>query len=118
ATAQHYAVGIAAGYRADGARVECATAPVLSTHPAVFEAKAAGPGACLQAAALPTFLSPLTWQLIRQQTDGYELRQVSLLSPSAESTRLWIPSESDEWVAAAPRTHAARGVLHFSRAHG
>ena len=115
AGAQHHALGLAAEYRADGARVECATAPVLSTHPAVIEARMAGPGACLQAAALPTFLSPLTWQLIRQQTDGYELRQVSLLSPSAESTRLWIPSESDEWVAAARRTHTARVFLNFSR---
>src|SRR5262245_44403300 len=76
--AQHRALELAAEFRADGSRADCATAPVLSTHPAVIEARAAGPGACLQAAALPTFLSPLRWQLIRQETDGYELRQISL----------------------------------------
>src|SRR4029078_10193481 len=99
---------LAAEYRADGARVECATAPVLSTHAAVIEARMAGPGASRQAAALPTFLSPLTWQLIRQQTDGYELRQVSLLSPSAESTRLWSPGANDEGGAPARRTQTER----------
>jgi membrane-bound metal-dependent hydrolase YbcI (DUF457 family) len=115
AIAQRHALTLAAEFRADGTRAECATAPVLSTHPAVIEARVAGPGACLQAAALPTFLSPLTWQLIRQQTDGYELRQVSLLWPSADSGRTWIPSESDEWVAVARRTHTARVFLNFSR---
>jgi membrane-bound metal-dependent hydrolase YbcI (DUF457 family) len=113
--AQHRALALAAEFRADGSRADCATAPVLSTHPAVIEARAAGPGACLQAAALPTFLSPLKWQLIRQQADGYELRQISLLAPASDATRYWIPSESDEWVAAARRTRTARVFLNFSR---
>jgi membrane-bound metal-dependent hydrolase YbcI (DUF457 family) len=115
ATAQRHALGVAAEFRADGSRANCATAPVLSTHPAVFEARIAGPGACLQAAALPTFLSPFRWQLIRQQTDGYELRQISILAPATEVPRIWIPSESDEWVAAARRTRTARVFLNFSR---
>ena len=37
-----------------------------------------GPGRCLQAAALPTFFSPFDWRLVRQQSDGYELRDVRL----------------------------------------
>jgi inner membrane protein len=115
ATAQRQALTLAATYSADGSLSECAAAPVLSTHPAVIEARVAGPGACLQAAALPTFLSPLRWQLIRQQTDGYELRQISLLAPYAVRFKLWIPSESDEWVAAARRTRTARVFLNFSR---
>jgi hypothetical protein len=88
---------------------------VLSTHPTVIEAAAAGPGACLQAAALPTFLSPLTWQLIRQETDGYELRQISLVDRAAATDRIWVPNESDAWVAAARRTTTARVFLNFSR---
>lgn len=115
AAAQRHALGLAAEFRADGSRDDCATAPVLSEHPAVIEARSAGPGACLQAAALPTFLSPLRWQLVRQQTNGYELRQVSLFAPAAETAPLWIPSESDEWVAAARRTTTARVFLNFSR---
>lgn len=115
ATAQLRALTFAATYRADGSPSACAAAPVLSTHPAVIEARMAGPGACLQAAALPTFLSPLRWQLIRQQTDGYELREISLTAPWTPIVRSWIPSENDEWVAAARRTKTARVFLNFSR---
>ncbi len=114
AGAQYHALGIAATTRADGTAAPCATAPVLSRHPAVIEAAAAGPGACLEAAALPTFFSPFTWQLIRQQTDGYELRQISLIGSPAHD-RIWIPSESDRWVADARRTRTARVFLNFSR---
>ena len=88
AVAQQRALNIATSTRADGTAAPCATAPVLSRHPAVIESAAAGPGACLQAAALPTFFSPFTWQLIRQQPDGYELRQISLLTPDRPSERL------------------------------
>jgi membrane-bound metal-dependent hydrolase YbcI (DUF457 family) len=115
AGAQYDALRIAAATRADGTAAPCATAPVLSRHPALIEATYAGPGACLQAAALPTFLSPFTWQLIREQTDGYELRQISVVGPTALSDRIWVPSESDEWVAAARRTETGRVFLSFAR---
>jgi len=115
AIAQQRALTIATSTRADGTAAPCATAPVLSRHPAVIEAAAAGPGVCLQAAALPTFFSPFTWQLIRQQPDGYELRQISLLTPDRPSERFWIPSETDQWVAEARRTTTARVFLNFSR---
>ena len=115
AIAQQRALTIATSTRADGTAAPCATAPVLSRHPAVIEAAVAGPGVCLQAAALPTFFSPFTWQLIRQQPDGYELRQISLLTPDRPSERFWIPSETDQWVAEARRTTTARVFLNFSR---
>jgi inner membrane protein len=114
AVAQQRALRIATSTRGDGTAAPCATAPVLSRHPAVFESAAAGPGVCLQAAALPTFFSPFTWQLIRQQTDGYELRQISLLT-SETTEPFWIPSETDQWVAEARRTTTARVFLNFSR---
>ncbi len=115
ATAQYRALVWAAAEKADGTVSACANAPILSHHPALMEAKSAGPGVCLQAAALPTFLSPFTWQLVRQQSDGYELREVSLIAPARKSDRIWIPSESDEWVAAARRTETGRVFLNFSR---
>ena len=116
ATAQSRALAIATSTAADGTARPCANAPVLSRHPGVFEAYAAGPGACLQAAALPTFFSPFTWQLVRQEVNGYELRTVSLLDQRKPTVdRLWIPSESDAWVAAARRTNTGRVFLNFSR---
>jgi membrane-bound metal-dependent hydrolase YbcI (DUF457 family) len=115
AVAQYDALRIAASTRADGTQAPCATAPVLSRHPTIIEAASAGPGACLQAAALPTFFSPFTWQLIRQQTDGYELRQISILGNDTPPERVWVPSESDQWVAAARRTETGRVFLNFSR---
>ena len=115
AVAQQRALAIASTARADGTSAPCATAPVLSKHPAVIESAVAGPGVCLQAAALPTFFSPFTWQLIRQQSDGYELRQISLLAPDRPSERHWIPSETDQWVAEARRTTTGRVFLNFSR---
>jgi inner membrane protein len=115
ATAHHHALGIAAAMRADGTAAPCASAPELTRHPTVIVAAAAGPGACLQAAALPTFFSPLKWRLIRQQSDGYELRDVVLGQAAAVSQRVFVPSESDSWVALARRTGTARVFLAFSR---
>ncbi len=114
--AQSRALAIAASTTADGTASPCANAPVLSRHPGLLEATAAGPGACLQAAALPTFFSPFTWQLVRQEANGYELRTVSLLDSDRPAIdRHWIPTESDAWVAAARRTTTGRVFLNFSR---
>jgi membrane-bound metal-dependent hydrolase YbcI (DUF457 family) len=109
------ALEIAATTRADGTAAPCASAPVLTRHPTLIEAAAAGPGACLQAAALPGFLSPFTWRLIRQQADGYELRDISLLSGERLSPRVFVPSESDPSVARARATATMRVFLFFSR---
>lgn len=109
------ALEIAATTRADGTASPCATAPVLTKHPTLIEAAAAGPGVCLQAAALPDFLSPFSWRLIRQQADGYEMRDVSLLRDEALSPRVFVPSESDMSVARARATDTMRVFLFFSR---
>ena len=109
------ALDIAATTRADGTASPCATAPVLTRHPTIIEAAAAGPGACLQAAALPDFLSPFKWRLIRQQADGYEMRDLSLLRDEPLSPRVFVPSESDMSVARARATDTMRVFLFFSR---
>jgi membrane-bound metal-dependent hydrolase YbcI (DUF457 family) len=109
------ALEIAATTRADGTAAPCATAPVLTRHPTIIEAAAAGPGACLQAAALPGFLSPFEWRLIRQQADGYEMRDISLLGDEPLSSRVFVPSESDTSVARARATDTMRVFLFFSR---
>lgn len=109
------ALAIAAGTRADGTPAACASAAVLTRHPTVIEARDAGPGACLQAAALPTFFSPFRWRLLRQQTDRYELREVVLGRDEPITPRVLIHSDSDAWSAAARRADTARVFLNFSR---
>jgi membrane-bound metal-dependent hydrolase YbcI (DUF457 family) len=114
AYAHHRALDRAAAMRAGGVAEPCETAPVLTRHPAPFETRANQPGRCLQAAALPTFLSPLRWQLIRQYPEGYELRQISLAGLN-DSDRLWVANEADAWISAAERTRTAQVFLKFSR---
>ena len=58
AVAHDIALRAAAQTRADGTPSPCASAPTMTRHPTIIEAAYAGAGACLQAAALPTFFSP------------------------------------------------------------
>jgi hypothetical protein len=113
ATAHAVALRQAASTRGDGTASACASAPTLTRHPTVLEAGAAGPGACLQAAALPTFFSPFTWRLVRQQADGYDLRDVTLGRGIIAS--VFVPSQHDPWIARARRAHTARVFFNFSR---
>ncbi len=113
AVAHEVALSAAAESRADGTPSPCASAPTLSRHPTVIEAAYAGPGGCLQAAALPTFFSPLTWRLIRQQSDGYELRDYTL--GRGTSAEIFLPSQNDEWIGRARRTQTGRAFFNFSR---
>jgi hypothetical protein len=111
--AHEVALSAAASTRADGATSPCANAPTLTRHPTMFEAAFAGPGGCLQAAALPSFLSPFEWRLIRQQSDGYEVRDVVL--GRGTLAQIFVPSHNDAWVARARRAATARIFFGFSR---
>lgn len=113
AGAHEVALAAAASTRADGAASPCASAPTLTRHPTLIEAAYAGPGGCLQAAALPTFFSPFEWRLIRQQSDGYEIRDVVL--GRGASAQIFVPSHNDVWVARARRAPTARVFFAFSR---
>lgn len=106
------ALEIAAAHQADGGGSRCVTAPVLTRHPVAFGH--APPGACLQAAAIPTFFSPFRWVLIRRHAEGYELRDVSLFEPTASTPGVWMPIDR-EVVDAARRAETARVFLDFSR---
>jgi inner membrane protein len=116
AVAHGRALGRAATMRADGTTSPCASAPTLAEHPRLIESAFSGQGVCIQAAALPTFLSPFTWRLVRQYPNGYEVGEVSLLGPpKADARGVWLPSEGDEWVRRARATRTARVFLNFSR---
>jgi hypothetical protein len=75
----------------------------------------AGPGSCIQAAALPTFASPLSWRVVRQYPNGYELSERSLWRPQAHVERVWMPSEAGPEVARARATATGRVFLDFAR---
>jgi membrane-bound metal-dependent hydrolase YbcI (DUF457 family) len=109
------ALSLAASTRGDGTASPCASAPVLTRHPTVIEAADAGPGACLQAAALPSFLSPFQWRLVRQEAGGYELREVTLGRAGHRGPRIFVPSTSDAWTARARNTETGRVFFAFSR---
>jgi len=112
---QHRAVAAAAAFDATGGAAPCADAPVLTRHPSVIEARLAGPGSCIRAAALPTFFSPFTWRTVRQYPDGYELSDRQVFSPGAPVQSVWMGSESGPLVARARATRTARVFLDFSR---
>ena len=108
------ALGRAAAESAGGVPGACASAPTLVRHPSLIEAPLAGPGACIQAAALPTFVSPFTWRAVRQFPNGYELSERRLLAREPVPA-VWIPSESNTAVARARATATGRIFLDFSR---
>ena len=80
-------------------------------------ATAASPASdCLvAAAALPTFLTPFRWRVIREYSGGYLLSEIDLLRPAAPGARVWVPSEEGPEVTAATAASPARVLLAFSR---
>ena len=109
------ALAHAAAGTAEGISSPCATHPTLVRHPSLIEASIAGPDSCIQAAALPTFLSPFTWRTVRQYPGGYELSERDLLAREAPPRAVWIPSDSGPVVARARSTATGRVFLDFAR---
>ena len=109
------ALATGASFDAAGTRAPCAIAPTFVVHSGVIDTPAAGPDACLEAAALPTFLSPFTWRTIRRHPNGYELsdRRVFATPAAVESTRLMNDSGPD--MQRARMTRAGRVYFDFAR---
>lgn len=71
----------------------------------------------LEVAAVPTFTSPFQWRVIARLSNGYELKDVDLLEPSAPGSRS-STRYPDQWtpaVLAAAEAPVARTFLGFSR---
>jgi membrane-bound metal-dependent hydrolase YbcI (DUF457 family) len=113
AVLQDRALADAAARAADGTASPCASSPTLSRHPVPVD-RAAPAGTCLQAAALPTFLSPFEFRIVRQYPLGYELSERSVLAPAATS-RFWIDAAHGPAVDAAMATRTGRVFMDFSR---
>ena len=79
---------------------------------------------CLvEVAAMPDFLSPFSWRLIAQLSNGYEMRDVDLLTRQASETSnlttrvlsVHVPNQWTQAVVAASAASTARVFLGFSR---
>jgi membrane-bound metal-dependent hydrolase YbcI (DUF457 family) len=110
-TALHtVALGRAGGNRAD----------VVSSWPDAPRPKLPSDYPCraepctLEIAAIPTFVSPFSWRIIRQMSNGYDIREMDLLA-GAERPIAWLPNDSAPAVHAARQESAPRSFLAFSR---
>ncbi|MGH9145650.1 MAG: metal-dependent hydrolase [Vicinamibacterales bacterium] len=68
----------------------------------------------LEIAAIPTFVSPFSWRIIRQLPNGYDIREMDLLA-GVERPIAWLPNDSAPAVDAARQGPATRSFLAFSR---
>ena len=115
ASLHELALSDATAREANGGATTCATRPTLVKHPALLEAPLAGPHACIQAAALPTFISPFAWRVIRQYPNGYELSDRNVLEQGASVASTWMPADTGPEIALARATRTGRVFLDFSR---
>jgi LexA-binding, inner membrane-associated putative hydrolase len=103
-----------AEFDASGSRVPCAAAPTLVVHPATLETPP-GPDECLAAAALPTFVSPFTWRIVRRSATGYELSDRDLFRQAASIRSVRLTSDTGPEIAGARGTRAGLVYLDFAR---
>jgi hypothetical protein len=99
---------------ASGARSPCAAAPTLVVHPAGPAPAPPGPDPCLVAAALPTFVSPFVWRIVRQHPTGYELSD-RRVSDHVTIGTLRIESDAGPDVIHARNSAGGRIYLDFAR---
>ena len=104
-----------AEFDASGSRVPCAAAPTLVVHPATLEKPRPGPDDCLAAAALPTFISPFTWRIVRRSATGYELSDRDLFDQAASTRSVRLTSDTGPEIARARGTRAGLVYLDFAR---
>ena len=110
----HRALENGASFNAAGLHAPCIATPTLVAHTAGALAPATGSGVCVEAAALPTFLSPLTWRVIRRQSNGYELSDRRLFGQPPTLQSAWLPSDSGD-VDRVRATRPGRVYLDFAR---
>ena len=110
----HRALENGASFNAAGLHAPCIATPTLVAHTAGPLAPATGSGVCVEAAALPTFLSPFTWRAIRRQSNGYELSDRRLFGQPPTLQSAWLPSDSGD-VDRVRATRPGRVYLDFAR---
>ena len=110
----HRALTNAASFNAAGVRATCTVAPTLVAHSGGALPLQTEPDVCLEAAALPTFLSPFTWRIIRQHSNGYELSDWRAFGHVATIQSAWLASDRSD-VERVRGTRPAQIFLDFAR---
>jgi membrane-bound metal-dependent hydrolase YbcI (DUF457 family) len=98
---------------ASGVAAPCLTHPTLTRHPSIVPGDVPA-DTCVQAAALPTFVSPFEFRVVRQYPRGYEISQQTLLHDGPVPA-LWIDTEDGPVIERAAETRTGRVFLSFSR---
>lgn len=109
------ALGDAAARKADGTPAPCVSRPTLVRYPASIDDTPASAGGCLLAAALPTFISPFEFRIVRQHVDGYELSERNVLDGASPVAAFWLPVETGPAISHARATRTGQVFLDFSR---
>jgi membrane-bound metal-dependent hydrolase YbcI (DUF457 family) len=104
-----------AAFDAHGVQAPCASAPTLVAHRGAVEGEASGAPACVAAAALPTFVSPFTWRIVRQSAAGYEISDRSVLDLAATPAFVQITTDQGPDVDRARATRAGQVYFDFAR---
>jgi membrane-bound metal-dependent hydrolase YbcI (DUF457 family) len=104
-----------ASFDAAGTHAPCAAAPTFVVHSGAIDGSRATPGACLDAAALPTFFSPFTWHIVRQHPSTYELSDRSVLDKRTTVHASRLASDSGPDVVHAGTTRTGRLYFDFAR---
>jgi membrane-bound metal-dependent hydrolase YbcI (DUF457 family) len=107
------ALADAAARSADGTASPCLSHPTLSRHPVAVD-PSAPTTTCLQAAALPTFVSPFEFRVVRRYAGGYELSERNVLA-GLPVRGFWIDAARGAAIDRALATRTGRVFLDFSR---
>jgi membrane-bound metal-dependent hydrolase YbcI (DUF457 family) len=106
-----------AAFDASGVHAPCAAAPTLVVHPSPLMAPTGptSPGTCQVAAALPTFTSPFTWRIVRQDAAGYEISDRRVFDPASPIGTTRVAIDAGPEVARVLGTRAGQVYFDFAR---
>jgi membrane-bound metal-dependent hydrolase YbcI (DUF457 family) len=109
------ALANAASFNADGLHAPCVSAPTFVMHSGPAVPSVVDANECVEAAALPTFFSPLTWRSIRRYPHRYELSDRSLFGEHAATHSTALMSDDGPEVERARASRAGRVYFDFAR---
>jgi inner membrane protein len=109
------ALANAAAFDAAGVHAPCTIAPTFVAHSGSIAVSPRSPNACVEAAALPTFLSPFTWRSIRRHADSYELSDRKILGEQATASLTRLASDTGADVVRARASRAGQVYFDFAR---
>jgi membrane-bound metal-dependent hydrolase YbcI (DUF457 family) len=101
-------------FDAAGVRSVCESAPTFVAHSA-NGTPATTSDSCIEAAALPTFFSPLTWRIVRQHSRFYELSDRTIGAESAQVPAMRLENENSPDVLRVRQTRAGTVYFNFAR---